>query len=283
MQSLMEWYYSDQGRQAGPLSDSELENLQRSGRIGATTLVWRAGMAEWEPLQRARPSLFPSVPSKVDAPPVIGAPAAGSNFCVECRRQFPQSEMIYLNRSWVCGTCKPLFVQRLKEGAAPAGGDVWRDGRKFVLIQGTELPDRCVKCNSPANGDRLKRRLFWHHPAVYLLIFLNLLIYAIVALCIRKRATIQIGVCERHRRQRVWTIAGSWIAALIGIVLFIAGLNADSGAACAAGVFLVLGGAIYGAFRGPLVAAAKIDNDTVWVRGGGRSFLESLPDWPGGK
>jgi hypothetical protein len=282
----MDWFYAENGQQAGPVSEADLDNLQRSGRIAGSTLVWRAGMTDWQPLEKVRPSANPGVPPAVSPagiPPVIGIPPAGAAVCAECRREFPQSEMIFLNRSWVCANCKPIFVQRLKEGAGPAGGDVWRDGRQFVLaVEGTELPDRCVKCNVPVNGSRLKRRLMWHHPAVYLLIFLNLLIYAIVALCIRKRATIQIGVCPRHRSERVWTIAGSWAAALLGIVLFGFGVN-SSEALCWLGGLLFVGGAIYGFLRGPMVAAGRIGEDFVWVRGGGRAFLESLPDWPGSK
>jgi len=34
-----------------------------------------------------------------------------------------------------------------------------------------------------------------HPPLLYLLILLNLLIYALVAIIVRKRATIEIGLC----------------------------------------------------------------------------------------
>jgi hypothetical protein len=36
--------------------------------------------------------------------------------CALCRRPMAQSEMIILNGSWVCATCKPVMVQRMHEG-----------------------------------------------------------------------------------------------------------------------------------------------------------------------
>lgn len=46
------WYYADAQRQRqGPLSSAQLQQLQEQGRIGSDTLVWRDGMAQWQPLQ----------------------------------------------------------------------------------------------------------------------------------------------------------------------------------------------------------------------------------------
>ena len=57
---------------------------------------------------------------------------------------------------------------------------VWRDGDILVMHKEAVLPDRCIKCNAPCNGYRLKRNLSWHRPAWFLLIFISLWIYLIV-------------------------------------------------------------------------------------------------------
>jgi len=45
-----EWYYVDAaGRKQGPLSDTQLEALSRSGTIHGQTLVWKEGLPEWMP------------------------------------------------------------------------------------------------------------------------------------------------------------------------------------------------------------------------------------------
>ena len=278
MQSPVDWFYSDQGRQVGPVTDSALENLVGSGRITEGTLVWRAGMSQWQPLREARPSTQATLPL---APPGFQPPPnIVSRVCIECQREYAQTEMIFLNRSWVCADCKPIFVQRLKEGAAPPAGNVWRHDREFVLAKGTETPDRCVKCNAPAHGNRLKRRFYWHHAAFYLLLLVMPVIYVLLALFITKRAIVEIGICERHRRQRWWTIVASWLAILIGIAMVAVSIMADTGIGFfLGGLMLVV--AIYGAMRATIVIPSRIDNDCIRLRGGGNQFLESLPEWTG--
>jgi hypothetical protein len=58
-----------------------------------------------------------------------------------------------------------------------------------------------VKCSDVATN-KIKRTFYWHPPAWYLLIFLNILIYAIVALAVRKKAVLEVWLCERHRCRR---------------------------------------------------------------------------------
>jgi hypothetical protein len=105
--------------------------------------------------------------------------------------------------------------------SAEANGGVWRDGIVLVMHKQAVLPDRCVKCNESVNGLRLKRKLSWHHPALYLMIFFpGLLFYAIVALIVRKTARIDVGICERHRSRRRIGIAVAWLIALLGFAMF---------------------------------------------------------------
>jgi hypothetical protein len=47
----MKWYYVEGGQQQGPVSDAELEGKSRAGAITPETLVWREGMANWQPFE----------------------------------------------------------------------------------------------------------------------------------------------------------------------------------------------------------------------------------------
>src|SRR5690242_5147889 len=58
---------------------------------------------------------------------------------------------------------------------------IWRNNAVLVMTKQALLPNRCVKCNAPAE-EQLKRKLTWHHPALYLLVFISILVYAIVAM-----------------------------------------------------------------------------------------------------
>lgn len=75
---------------------------------------------------------------------------------------------------------------------------------------------------APANGQRLKRSLSWHHPALFLVVLAGLLVYVIVALIVRQTAKIEVGICDTHRRRRLVAIAAGWLVFLSGVGIFIA-------------------------------------------------------------
>jgi uncharacterized RDD family membrane protein YckC len=108
----MAWFYGDAGKQIGPIDDASFEGLVTAGIIRDETLVWRAGMANWQPYQTLRPV----------AQPVALEPAAGeTRFCSECGRAHPADELLAFGSSLVCAACKPVFTQKLREGIRPAG------------------------------------------------------------------------------------------------------------------------------------------------------------------
>lgn len=52
------WHVAIEGVATGPLSESDVAELVGAGRANATSLVWRKGMAEWQPLGVALPDLL---------------------------------------------------------------------------------------------------------------------------------------------------------------------------------------------------------------------------------
>jgi uncharacterized RDD family membrane protein YckC len=111
----MNWYYVDAGQQAGPVDDAQLDELQRSGRIQPDTLVWREGMANWQAYQEVKPAA-PGVAG--GAPPVANVAATtNEGVCAECGGIFNLQDMIAYGGIHVCANCKPVFMQKLAEGA----------------------------------------------------------------------------------------------------------------------------------------------------------------------
>jgi len=124
----MSWYYAESGQQRGPVNQGELENLVRAGAIGNETLVWREGMADWQPYGQVKEA----APADSAAPQRVG-----DIVCWQCGKMFAHDEAIRIGDAWVCATCKPIYVQRLREGAALPGAmeyaGFWiRFGAKFV-------------------------------------------------------------------------------------------------------------------------------------------------------
>jgi len=51
----MTWYYALGNERQGPIDDAALDRLIATGVVTADTLVWKAGMTDWQPLAQARP------------------------------------------------------------------------------------------------------------------------------------------------------------------------------------------------------------------------------------
>lgn len=158
---------------------------------------------------------------------------------------------------------------------------VWRENKKLVMRREAQLPDRCIKCNEPAYGGRLKRKLSWHHPALYLLILVALLLYLLIALIVRKTATVEIPLCERHlakRRRDLWI---SWTTVLAGLGGFFLAVAFNDGVFALLGSVLLLVGVIYTVIATRLVVPTRIDESYVWLTSVNADYLSSLPTFPG--
>jgi uncharacterized RDD family membrane protein YckC len=121
----MTWYYADAGRQVGPVEESALDDLVRQGVVRDDTLVWKEGMAAWQPHASVRGARAAApMPGGSFAPAAAAAataPAAESRFCSECGRPFPASELVSIGSATVCAQCKPVFMQRMREGGQAIG------------------------------------------------------------------------------------------------------------------------------------------------------------------
>jgi hypothetical protein len=185
-----------------------------------------------------------------------------------------------------CGNCGEE-LRGNDDDETVIGADIWRDGKQLVMRKTAELPYRCVKTNQPADA-WLRRKLHWHHPLVYLALLANLIIYAILALCLQKKADIRVGLCAAALGRRRWAIAIGWLSALSGVGLCIAGCAGAGGhndemmaAFVIAGMIVGIAGAITGMMLASVVTAAKINDDFVWLKGVCPAFLDEFPDWPG--
>lgn len=115
----MNWYYVESGNSVGPIAEDQLMQLIRSAKITPDTLVWHEGMAEWKPCREAGPAA--ALADSPLAPSAVAAPE-GHRFCAQCGNSFPEDDMMKYENLWVCVNCKPLFLQKLKEGVRVSTG-----------------------------------------------------------------------------------------------------------------------------------------------------------------
>jgi MFS family permease len=149
------------------------------------------------------------------------------------------------------------------------------------MTKESPLPDRCVKCNAPANGVRLRRSLSWHHPVLYLLIFVGVLIYVILAAVLSKRATIYVGLCAEHFQRRRKKIAVGWILLAGGLISAIAAFANNYPMVGLLGLAVFLFALVWLIAISRVVTAKKIDDRLVWLNGINSLYLSELPSWQG--
>lgn len=144
----MTWYYADGSRQVGPIEESALDDLVHAGVVRDDTLVWRDGMPNWQPHSAVRGLRPPPPPPMAAVPPA----AADTGYCSECGRPFPMGQLVGIGNASVCAECKPLYLQRFREGGQGIGarryGGFWI---RFVarIIDGVILAIALTIINIP--------------------------------------------------------------------------------------------------------------------------------------
>jgi hypothetical protein len=97
----MNWFYESGGKQNGPISEAELDSLIRAGTITPRTLVWREGLADWQPLSSARPNLDPNI-----------------GICASCGLLIPAADLVQIGGRPICSSCKPAVLHELEQGGS---------------------------------------------------------------------------------------------------------------------------------------------------------------------
>jgi hypothetical protein len=161
----------------------------------------------------------------------------------------------------------------------------WQDGIRLVVPRNGSLPMRCVKCNGDASPEFTWRKtLYWHTPALYIpIIFPGLLIYAIVALIVRKSSRVEVGLCEVHGRARKRKVLIGWMIALAGVLAIVGAFMTGSSQQdltpilVILGILLLLTALIWAAVAVRVLWPSQIDARYAWLNGACPEYLQTLP------
>jgi len=179
----------------------------------------------------------------------------------------------------------PNPIPQTPPGGAPGGQAptawVFRAGSQVVLVQGGNLPARCVRCNQPAHGKPLKKTLYWHDPMWYLLILAGILVYAIVAICIRKKVKLDVALCQEHKKTRAVWMTATLLTLLSSPVLFITGAVIENVPLILLGLVMLVAGLVCAVLASQgAIRPSFIDDRVARLKGAKEPFLASLPPWP---
>lgn len=159
------------------------------------------------------------------------------------------------------------------------GQSLWRSGKILVCLRDAEFPPRCVKCNAPAQLPLVRYKFAWHHGLWYLLVIFYLVVYLLVALVVRRRAELHVGLCARHMRRRFLgrVVAGGGFAAIMAMAYLIIGWRVDD--LLPYMFFGFVAWLVAMVVLPPKLQPARIDKQTLRIRGCGRAFLDTLPEY----
>jgi len=177
----------------------------------------------------------------------------------------------------------PALAPPVPVAAVVDTSTAWSEGNKVVTRNQNTLPTRCYKCNQPAAEPPLKRQLSWHTPWLYILVFFGLIIYVIIAIFVRDRATVSIHLCPAHLKRRKYFILAGSLGFCLSWVVMIAGGAMNQTWMIALGVVLLIVAPIAGIVGSKISQTLRIKNGVVWLGGAGKEFLASLPPWPSAK
>jgi len=149
---IMAWYYKDGDQQIGPVNKTELQQLIKNKKVTGKTLVRNVESNQWHPLVELVRGKSQAVQSQAPPPPPVQEARDPSEYaeadtthevqaqkpdnamrekedgreteapptavCSQCGRSFPLDQVVTYDDQVICAACKPLFVQKLREGAS---------------------------------------------------------------------------------------------------------------------------------------------------------------------
>lgn len=120
----------------------------------------------------------------------------------------------------------PNTLLKKKEGSQQS---LWSDvsGKYLYVEHDAVFPDRCIKCDQPVRYRLVECKLYWTNPFwIYLLIVIifvappiGLFLFIFIGLMAQKKATITVGLCEKHRIRKRNAIIFGWSIFLLSMIL----------------------------------------------------------------
>jgi hypothetical protein len=153
----------------------------------------------------------------------------------------------------------------------PPWSECRSDGDFLVAPRESTLPPRCLKCGARAT-ERRTAKLYWHNPWWYLLLLISFWAYAIVALVIRKKAVLEVGLCARHEERRRRGRLTGWLMMLAAV-----GVSFAVPLGLLVGVFLLPLGVIVLFVSRRLAHVKRMDDAHVWLEKVHPSVVRALP------
>jgi len=155
-----------------------------------------------------------------------------------------------------------------------------RNGKKLIVPRGASLPAQCIKCGNPAQVP-WRKKFYWHQPWLYILIFFpGLLIYAIVALIVRKKMELNVPLCDVHHsdRKRYVLLGAIMLIGFIPVPIILATtFKMDEGIAWLVALAMFITGVVFYS-KSSFLRPTEITDTGGTFQGADETFLKNLPN-----
>lgn len=105
----MDWFYTHNGSQAGPVSADELQRLVDRGEVLPSALVWRSGLGNWQPLAET---------GEFRLPLTATAPGMGAGMVPDLGKSRPEERPVAVSSNQAAPA--PAQLNPYQPGAAPS-------------------------------------------------------------------------------------------------------------------------------------------------------------------
>lgn len=164
----------------------------------------------------------------------------------------------------------------LPVSAATPGGAFWREGDVLRSHNGAVWPQRCVVCGQDCSfNNPLHLKLQWHPRWVYVTLVLSVWFYVIASVLTRRRAAVDIFLCDEHatrRRNGINITAG---AVVVGLGTIFGGFAMDYLGLAGVGILVLLVGVIVGSLMMRTLRVIRIEEDQLWLKAPS-AFMETV-------
>lgn len=142
------WYYERSGERIGPITQEQIRSIAASGGLSASTLVWRNGWPDWQPLEATELRDL-AIPMTAGAAVSLAAPGTTWHYEWGGQRLGPYSE-----------TDMQALIAK---GTLTRGSLVWRPGLEtWTPVESTELGEQLrLTTPPPLDGARVNNNVVW--------------------------------------------------------------------------------------------------------------------------
>lgn len=109
-------------------------------------------------------------------------------------------------------------------GPIATGSSAYSEGDLLVTELTAELPLVCAKCGTHDDVQHVRLKAQWVPFWVRLTILASPLVMLILWFIFRKRCDVQVGLCDKHRSQRMMGLGVGYGGLALGLVMMLGGV-----------------------------------------------------------